>query len=77
MGSVEKTKPKYSSQVIIQPYYFLHTNFNYSQAIYEATAKLVRDTFRRLMRMLRVFGHGIFEDQIEGEHIFIGSLINH
>ena len=30
---IKKTKPKYSSQVIIQPYYFLHTNFNYSQAI--------------------------------------------
>ena len=64
---MKKIQPKDSAQIIIQPYFTLHTKFNFSQAIYEATAKVVRDTFRRLMRMLRVFGHGIFEDQIEGK----------
>jgi hypothetical protein len=73
---LKRTKPVDSSQIIIQPYYFLHTNFNYSQAIYEATAKLVRDTFRRLMRLLRVFGHGIFEDQIEGQSSVIARTFS-
>ena len=66
------TKPRLSTKIILRPYYKLHSaKTRLTQAMLEATAKIVRDTFRRLLRMMSVFGRGIFEDEIEGNIKFV------
>ena len=64
---MRETKPRLSTKIIMRPYYKLHTAKNrLTQAMLEATIKIVRTTFRRLVKMMSVFGRGIFEDEIEG-----------
>ena len=65
-STIIKTKPCTNSKVIVRPFYRLLKDANYEKAIYEATAKMVRDGYRRLVRMMKIFGHGIFQDDIDG-----------
>ena len=64
-----KTRPSNNSKIIARPFYNLLKHAKYEKAIYEATAKMVRDGFRRLVRMLKIFGHGIFKDDIDGKSL--------
>ena len=69
-GRVRKTQKQRSKTVIVTPLYKLLLDedkpIKQCQNIVQGTSKKVRDTFKRLVRMLALFGHGIFIRDIEG-----------